>query len=83
MFENLAEAFDTAAKAFLEEQQGMRVCQLDSLLVGLSIVVFAEMFAPNCVHVPECWQIIGGTNQLLCPRNKQSKHLPESALTPT
>ena len=86
VFENLAEVFDTAAKVFLEKQEGMDVYQLDCLFIGLSIVAFAKTLIPNCElanrrHAAKHWQIIGGTNQLLSLRDKQSKDLSRSALT--
>lgn len=67
MLENLAEVLNTAAKMFLEEQQGMHICRLNSLLIDSSIVVFAKTLVlnhelANCVHILECWQMIGGTN---------------------
>ena len=87
MLENLAEILNTTAKAFLEEQQGMGARRLDHLLIGPSIVAFAEILALNHKFANHCyiarhWQIIGGTNQLLSPRDKRSKDLPKSALTP-
>ena len=47
VLENLIEVFDTAAKTFLEEQQGMGACRLDCLLVGPSIIAFAKTLTPN------------------------------------
>lgn len=54
MLENLAEVLDIAVKAFLEEQQSMRVCRLDSLFVGSSVIVFVKILALNCKLVNCC-----------------------------
>ena len=86
MLENLAEVFNTAANAFLEQQQDMGAHRLDYLLVGPNIVAFAKTLASNRKlanhhYIIRYWQIIGGTNQLLSPKDKQSRNLPKSALT--
>lgn len=88
MLENLAESFDIAAEAFLQEQQGLSVRWLNRLLIGPSIVAFAKMLAPNHKlanqkHVTEQRQIIGGTNQFFSPKDEQSRDLSRLAMTPT
>lgn len=88
MLGNFAEVLNTAVKAFLEEQQGMGTCRFDCLLIGLSIVAFAKMFASNRKfanhhYIARHQQMISGTNQLLSLKNKESKDLPGSASIPT
>lgn len=85
MLENLTEVLNTIAKAFLEEQQDIRIYWFDSLFVSSSVVMFAKMLAPNCKlanrhHVVGHWQMIGSTNQLLCPRNERGQDLLGSAV---
>lgn len=88
VFENCVEVLDTATKAFLQEQQGICACRLDSLLVSSSIIAFAKLFASNHKlanhsHVSGCWQIVDSINQFLRSRNKRGRNLSRLAMTLT
>ena len=82
----LIKTFDITADAFLQKQGCNSTWRLDGLLVGSSIIAFAKTLTldhklADYKHVPKHQQMKGSTNQLVYPRDKQSRDLPGLAVT--